>query len=119
MGWSPFRKTGLTFHMPSASAKGYTLVVSRIAQSTALVVEGLFRSARRSVIVGGYAFDKPNILRPLHAAMKEHGRGTLYLTVRKDSIGTPGKTFDVSTRSPLHLAMRAAKDWRAAFSLLH
>jgi hypothetical protein len=26
MGWSPFRKTGLTFHMPSASVKGYTLV---------------------------------------------------------------------------------------------
>ena len=26
MGWSPFRKTGLSFHMPSASSKGYTLV---------------------------------------------------------------------------------------------
>jgi Arylsulfotransferase (ASST) len=26
MGWSPFRKTGLTHHMPSASVKGYTLV---------------------------------------------------------------------------------------------
>jgi len=26
MGWSPFRKTGLTHHIPSASAKGYTLV---------------------------------------------------------------------------------------------
>ena len=26
MGWSPFRKTGLTHHRPSASVKGYTLV---------------------------------------------------------------------------------------------
>jgi hypothetical protein len=26
MGWSPFRKTGLSFHLPSASFKGYTLV---------------------------------------------------------------------------------------------
>src|SRR5207302_9540806 len=26
LGWSPFRKTGLSFHMPSASVKGYTLV---------------------------------------------------------------------------------------------
>lgn len=26
MGWSPFRKTGLTFHQPSGSVKGYTLL---------------------------------------------------------------------------------------------
>jgi hypothetical protein len=25
LGWSPFRKTGLTFHQPAASVKGYTL----------------------------------------------------------------------------------------------
>jgi hypothetical protein len=26
MGWSPFRKTGLSYHMPALSSKGYTLV---------------------------------------------------------------------------------------------
>src|SRR5438876_10606377 len=26
MGWSPYRKTGLTYHAPGQSLKGYTLV---------------------------------------------------------------------------------------------
>jgi phosphatidylserine/phosphatidylglycerophosphate/cardiolipin synthase-like enzyme len=44
-----------------------------VARSTGLVVQGLFESATRSVIVGGYAFDTPEILEPLHRAMKERG----------------------------------------------
>jgi phosphatidylserine/phosphatidylglycerophosphate/cardiolipin synthase-like enzyme len=44
-----------------------------VARSTALVVERLFREAQRSVIVGGYAFDSPDVLRPLHAAMATRG----------------------------------------------
>jgi phosphatidylserine/phosphatidylglycerophosphate/cardiolipin synthase-like enzyme len=44
-----------------------------VARSTAIVVERLFESARRSVIVGGYRFDEPDILRPLHSAMLVHG----------------------------------------------
>jgi phosphatidylserine/phosphatidylglycerophosphate/cardiolipin synthase-like enzyme len=44
-----------------------------VARSTGLVVQRLFESARRSVIVGGYSFDTPEILEPLYWAMKERG----------------------------------------------
>src|SRR4051794_4131591 len=37
MGWSPFRKLGLTYHMPSASAKGYTLVTPMGGDSSYLI----------------------------------------------------------------------------------
>lgn len=40
---------------------------------TGLVVQRLFESARRHVIVGGYVFDAPEILRPLHRVMVERG----------------------------------------------
>jgi phosphatidylserine/phosphatidylglycerophosphate/cardiolipin synthase-like enzyme len=36
-------------------------------------VRDLFHSARRSVIVGGYAFDRPGILEPLHVGMRDRG----------------------------------------------
>ncbi len=39
MGWSPFRKTGLSFHM-SASFKGYTLVTPALHQKSPL--DGIF-----------------------------------------------------------------------------
>jgi phosphatidylserine/phosphatidylglycerophosphate/cardiolipin synthase-like enzyme len=42
-----------------------------VARSTALCVERLFNEAKQSVIVGGYSFDTPEILEPLHRAMKE------------------------------------------------
>lgn len=42
-----------------------------VARNTALVVERLFESAKCCVIVGGYAFDRPEILAPLHRAMAE------------------------------------------------
>jgi hypothetical protein len=42
MGWSPFRKTGLTYHMPSASVKGYTLVTPMGGDSSYLIdMDGL------------------------------------------------------------------------------
>lgn len=41
------------------------------SRSTALIVERLFEGAQRSVIVCGYSFDTPDILRPLHRAMAE------------------------------------------------
>ena len=44
-----------------------------IARGTAVVVQRLFESAQRSVIVGGYAFDTPEILRPLHQVMAARG----------------------------------------------
>lgn len=44
-----------------------------VARDTALRVRDLFAGARRSVIVGGYAFDRPGILEPLHAGMRDRG----------------------------------------------
>lgn len=53
-----------------------------VARSTALVVEQLFEEAKTSVIVGGYSFDEPEILAPLHRAMKERGVAvTLFLDI--------------------------------------
>lgn len=47
--------------------------VSR-SRDTAVVVAELFASARKSVLVAGFAFDHPEeILRPLHAVMRDHG----------------------------------------------
>jgi phosphatidylserine/phosphatidylglycerophosphate/cardiolipin synthase-like enzyme len=43
------------------------------ANDTALTIRALFAGARRSVVVGGYAFDKPEILAPLHAVMVAYG----------------------------------------------
>lgn len=44
-----------------------------VARSTALSVERLFEEAERTVLVGGYTFDTPEILAPLHQVMKERG----------------------------------------------
>ena len=44
-----------------------------VARGTALVIEELFASAKRTVIIGGYAFDRAEILAPLHYAMKDRG----------------------------------------------
>lgn len=44
-----------------------------VAQSTGLVVERMFELAQRTVIVGGYKFDRAEIFRPLHRAMQERG----------------------------------------------
>lgn len=44
------------------------------ARDTAVVVRELFQSARRSVLVAGFAFDHADeILSPLHRVMREHG----------------------------------------------
>jgi len=37
MGWSPFRKTGLTHHTPAQTVKGYTLVTPANGDSTYLI----------------------------------------------------------------------------------
>lgn len=44
-----------------------------VAQSTALCIERLFNEAAHTVIVGGYSFDRAEILAPLHRAMQERG----------------------------------------------
>jgi phosphatidylserine/phosphatidylglycerophosphate/cardiolipin synthase-like enzyme len=53
-----------------------------VARSTHLVVQRLFESARRAVMVGGYSFDTPEILEPLHRAMKDRSvEVTLFLDI--------------------------------------
>ena len=42
-----------------------------VSRDTSLVVGEMFRSATRTVIVGGYAFDSADILEPLHRAMRD------------------------------------------------
>jgi phosphatidylserine/phosphatidylglycerophosphate/cardiolipin synthase-like enzyme len=44
-----------------------------VARSTSLVVEELFRGATATVIVGGYTFDRAEILRPLFEAIRDRG----------------------------------------------
>lgn len=43
------------------------------SRSTAMVVARLFDEAKRTVVVCGYSFDRPDILRPLHRAMRDRG----------------------------------------------
>ncbi|WP_437877940.1 DISARM system phospholipase D-like protein DrmC [Sorangium sp. So ce513] len=53
-----------------------------VARDTALLVRDLFEGAKRSVIVGGYAFDRPGILEPLHAVMGSRGvRALMFLDI--------------------------------------
>lgn len=53
-----------------------------IARDTGLVVKRLFESAQRSVIVGGYTFDTPEILQPLHEVMNARGvKATFFLDI--------------------------------------
>jgi hypothetical protein len=53
------------------------------ARDTAVVVRQLFREARQSVLLGGYAMDSGgDILRPLHDSMRDHGvEATLFLNL--------------------------------------
>ncbi|MBK6692737.1 MAG: phospholipase [Myxococcales bacterium] len=44
-----------------------------VSLSTGLVVERLFKGATQSIIVGGYRFDRAEILEPLCRAMSERG----------------------------------------------
>ena len=57
MGWSPFRKTGLTFHMPSASVKGYTLVTPMGGDANYTDAREAVRSAVNSWSRTSGAFD--------------------------------------------------------------
>ena len=53
-----------------------------VSRDTSLVVRELFEGAQRSVIVGGYSFDDPGILEPLHRAMAERGvRAQVFMQV--------------------------------------
>jgi phosphatidylserine/phosphatidylglycerophosphate/cardiolipin synthase-like enzyme len=69
-----------------------------VAQSTSAVVERLFESAQRSVIVGGYTFDTSEIVAPLHRAMKQRGvAAMLFLDVPSEA-ASPAAVDAVATR---------------------
>ncbi len=54
-----------------------------VARGTSFVVEQLFASAQRSVIVGGYCFDTADMLRPLYRAMVDRPVSvTLFLDIQ-------------------------------------
>lgn len=56
-------------------------------RSTAVVVREMFERAERSVVVAGFSFDEPEILRPLHAAMRDRGvKARLFVNVASDDI---------------------------------
>jgi phosphatidylserine/phosphatidylglycerophosphate/cardiolipin synthase-like enzyme len=70
-----------------------------VARGTGLAVQRLFESAQRSVIVGGYSFDAPEILDPLHRAMKLRGvRATLFLDI-EGTADTPAGAAAFATAS--------------------
>ena len=70
-----------------------------VAHATAAAVERIFREARRSILIGGYTFDSPKIVEPLHTAMVERGVAvTLFLDI-------PGEAATAA----------AADDFAAAF----
>lgn len=66
------------------------------AKSTSLVVANLFNSATRSVLVGGYAFDRAEILEPLHRGMKERG---VTVTMFVDIEGTADRIEDAAAHA--------------------
>ncbi len=64
MGWSPYRKTGLTHHQPAHSCKGYTLLTPTGGDSTFLLdMDGR--------IVQRWRF---STIRPFYARLLENGR---------------------------------------------
>jgi phosphatidylserine/phosphatidylglycerophosphate/cardiolipin synthase-like enzyme len=58
-----------------------------VSRDTSMVVRDLFANARRCVIVGGYVFDDPDILRPLHRAMAERGvTAQLFMNIPSEAV---------------------------------
>lgn len=63
------------------------------SRSTNLVVERLFEDAQRTVIVCGYSFDTPDILRPLHRAMVERRvAAQLFVDITGEATSVAGAT---------------------------
>lgn len=68
-----------------------------ICLGTAQAVERLFSEARRTVVVCGYRFDDPDILRPLHAAMRDRGlQVTLFVDIPSEASAADADTFACS-----------------------
>lgn len=65
------------------------------AKDTAVVIAQLFDGAKTSIIIGGYGFDNPRIIQPLHAAMAERGvRVLLFLNIKREDFERgDAKTF--------------------------
>ena len=62
-----------------------------LSRDTALVVRDLFAGAKRSVIVGGYSFERAEILEPLHVAMLErHVTASVFLHIGGEPTSSEG-----------------------------
>lgn len=67
-------------------------------RDTRLVLASLLESARESVIVAGYAFDRPEILAPLHAAMLRGVSATVFLDIEGHA-SSPKVADEFATRA--------------------
>lgn len=70
-----------------------------VSRDTGLVVRRLFESAERSVLVGGYAFDTPEILAPLHEAMRDRGVHAAVFIEIKGTAPSPRLADEHATRA--------------------
>lgn len=62
-----------------------------VSRDTSMIVRQLFADGQRAVIVGGYAFDKPEILEPLHRAMAERSvTAQLFIDIKGEAPSTQG-----------------------------
>jgi phosphatidylserine/phosphatidylglycerophosphate/cardiolipin synthase-like enzyme len=79
------------------------------SRDTAVVVRRLFREAKKSVLVAGYAFDHgADIFQPLHTAMQERGiTATIYLDIAGQALTSDGAAAHATEKVELFLQ----KNW--------
>lgn len=79
------------------------------ARDTAVVLRGLFESAREQVILAGYSFDHArDVLAPLHQVMVEHGvQATFVVDIKQ----TKRHLSDPDAYADEQLAQFAATNW--------
>lgn len=70
-----------------------------VSRDTAIVLRELFDGAERSVIIGGYSFDDPSLLEPLHRRMKSAGIAvTLFVNISSEA-RTPEEGTALATKT--------------------
>jgi hypothetical protein len=80
-----------------------------VARDTSVVLRALFESAEECVIVAGYRFDHPEeVLRPLHATMKER-KVSARIFIDIDQIG--GQTLVPSEHLAKHCGRFLTENW--------
>lgn len=78
-------------------------------RSTASVVREMFERAERTVVVAGFSFDDPEVLRPLHAAMVARGVNVrIFINIPSDDIR---KVAEVDAFASAYIAGFLRKLW--------